>query len=153
MRRVIGRIAGPERPPVIVWMRGLNVSVSIAMPRKVLATVNASAPPSSALRARSVMSVTLGDSFTMTGRRDRAFSILVSSWVSCGLCPKTMPPCFVFGDAIARVELVDNFRIFVFVKTEHIDEYGTTGVSEERHLVADECVDTDIFQADGVQHT
>jgi len=35
MRRVIGRIAGPERPPVIVWMRGLNVSVSIAMPRKV----------------------------------------------------------------------------------------------------------------------
>ena len=55
-----GRTGGPESPPITLPRRGLRVSVSIAMARKVLATTSASAPASSAARAISAMSVTLG---------------------------------------------------------------------------------------------
>src|SRR5262245_3250592 len=97
MRSVIGRIAGPESPPVMVWILGLNVSVSMAIPRNVFATVNASAPASSAARASSEMSVTFGESLMITGLRERALSMLTSCRVNSGLWPKTIPPCLVFG--------------------------------------------------------
>src|SRR5216683_2512420 len=49
-RRVMGRIAGPERPPVKFPKRDLNVRVSTAIAGYVFATVRASAPADSAAR-------------------------------------------------------------------------------------------------------
>ena len=60
---------------------------------------------------------------------------------------------FVSRDSLACIELVDDFQVFVFVKTKYIDEHGATRFSQERHLVLDERINADIFQADGVQHT
>jgi len=47
--------------------RGVRVSVSIAMPTNVFTSDSASAPAVSAARANTVISVTFGESFTITG--------------------------------------------------------------------------------------
>ena len=59
----------------------------------------------------------------------------------------------VSGNSLTRVQFVDDFRVFLFIETKHINKDRATGGSQKRHLVSDECVDTDIFQSDGVQHT
>ena len=53
-------------PPVTVERMGRLRSASTAIPNKVLMSDTLSAPPFSAARAISVMSVTLGDSFTIS---------------------------------------------------------------------------------------
>ena len=52
MRTAIGRIAGPLRPPTTFEIFGRRVSTSITMARNVLTSDTASAPASSAARAR-----------------------------------------------------------------------------------------------------
>ena len=67
MRRATGRIAGPERPPVVKPIFGSRRSRSIARPTSVLIRESASAPASTAARADATMSVTFGESLTMSG--------------------------------------------------------------------------------------
>ena len=63
--RAIGFTAAPLIPPVIVESTGLRFSALIAIPSRVLISDTLSAPAPSAARAISVMSVTLGESFTI----------------------------------------------------------------------------------------
>lgn len=66
IRSAIGFTAAPDMPPVTVERMGRLRSASTAIPNKVLMSDTLSAPPFSAARAISVMSVTLGDSFTIS---------------------------------------------------------------------------------------
>ena len=66
-RTATGRIAGPDRPPVVPASTGRMVSVSIAMPSNVLIIESPSAPAATQARAIATMSVTSGDSFANTG--------------------------------------------------------------------------------------
>ena len=97
MRRAIGLMAGPDSPAVTLEMRGLRVSASIAMATKVLTSEMASAPASSAARATSGMLVTLGESFTMSGRVAIFFTALTTSNSILGSLPKLIPPHLVLG--------------------------------------------------------
>src|SRR5882757_8327464 len=97
MRRAIGLMAGPLRPAVTLEMRGLRVLASIAMPTNVLTSEIASAPAFSADLAMAAMLVTLGESFTITGRRDAALQLATSSSSRARSVPKTMPPWLVLG--------------------------------------------------------
>ncbi len=65
MRSATGFTQGPLSPPVPMLSSGLRFSMSTAMPMSVLISDTLSAPSASQARAISVMSVTLGDSFTM----------------------------------------------------------------------------------------
>ncbi len=65
MRKAIGLTAGPDKPPVMVDKIGFLFSASIAIPKSVFIKETLSAPLASATRAISVISVTLGDSFTI----------------------------------------------------------------------------------------
>ena len=67
---------------------GRRVFTSMRMPRRVLIRDRASAPASAAALAISVMSVTLGDSFTITGTLPAwALATWVTSAASSGLVP------------------------------------------------------------------
>ena len=67
IRTATGRTAGPDRPPVFIFSTGRRVFTSMRIPRRVLMSERASAPAPATARAISVMSVTLGESFTITG--------------------------------------------------------------------------------------
>ena len=67
IRTATGRTAGPDRPPVFIFSTGCRVFTSMRIPRRVLMSERASAPAPATARAISVMSVTLGESFTITG--------------------------------------------------------------------------------------
>ena len=97
MRSATGLMAGPESPAVRLEMRGSRLSISIAMPTNVLTSERASAPADSAARASTVMSVTLGESFTKSGRLAARFAAPTTSSVSVGSFPYTIPPQRVFG--------------------------------------------------------
>ena len=74
--------------------------MSIAIPETVLISDKASAPWASAMRAKTVMSVTFGDSFTMSGFRLAARTSETTRSVCAGSVPKAIPPCFTFGQEI-----------------------------------------------------
>ena len=65
---------------------------SIRMPITVLIRLTASAPASSHALAMATMSVTLGESFTITGLVVTAFTARVTSAAASGCVPKLMPP-------------------------------------------------------------
>src|SRR5437016_13242771 len=79
MRRAIGFIAGPDSPAVTLAIRGLRVSGSMAIATKVFTNETASAPASWAICAIWAMLLTLGESFTMSGRRDIRLAVFTSS--------------------------------------------------------------------------
>src|SRR3990172_108135 len=60
MRRAMGLMAGPERPPKTLEMTGRRRRASMAMPWTVLMTVTASAPASATATATATRSGTLG---------------------------------------------------------------------------------------------
>src|SRR6266481_1323475 len=97
MRRAMGLMADPLSPAVTLEMRGLRVSASMAMATKVLTREMASAPAFSADLAMAGMLVTLGESFTINGRRDAALQLATSSSRVARSLPKLIPPCFVLG--------------------------------------------------------
>lgn len=66
IRKAMGFTAAPDMPPVTVESIGRLRSASIAIPSRVLMRETLSAPPFSAARAISVMSVTFGESFTIS---------------------------------------------------------------------------------------
>lgn len=94
----MGLIAGPDKPPVMFPRMGRRVSVSIAMPSRVLMRAMPSAPPSSTALAMAAMSVTFGVSLTMMGNCDTALTARVTLWAARSEQPKSMPPSFMLGD-------------------------------------------------------
>ena len=97
MRRATGRTAGPDKPPVlfakIIFLR----RTSTAMPVSVLIMETASAPALSAASAISEISVTFGESFTISGFLQCARTAFVMSSTPAQLVPNCTPPCFTFG--------------------------------------------------------
>ena len=100
MRRAMGFIAGPDTPPVLLARAKACLCMSIFIPVSVLIRESTSAPPASAAFAVSVMSVTFGLSFMITGCLARFFTSLVISSTAFGFCPKAIPPAFTFGQDI-----------------------------------------------------
>ena len=100
IRTAIGRIAGPDNPPVKFAIRTRRVSTSIASATNVFTSEIACTPASATTFAISLISVTFGDSFTISGRpaasaasrhrRDSRYS-------ASGSVPNTIPPWLVFG--------------------------------------------------------
>ncbi len=95
----MGLIAGPESPPVRFARTGLRVSMSITIAVKVLMRLSAFAPASMVARARALMSVTLGESLTMSTLSPAAFrttDVISPTWT--GSRPKLMPPLATSGN-------------------------------------------------------
>src|SRR5438045_6133964 len=67
MWTAIGRMAGPDRPPLPVPRIGRRLCTSMRIPSTVLMAVSASAPASSAARATATTSGAFGVSFKMIG--------------------------------------------------------------------------------------
>src|SRR5271155_3244768 len=115
----MGRMAGPESPPVTLPSRGRPASTSIAMPRTVLITASASAPAASASRAIPAMSGTLGESFTI--------SVL---------------------SVVARAKLLADVRVVVDRKTGDAADHRTRPRCELRDLALQVPIDPRILQPD-----
>src|SRR5712691_7456946 len=90
-------MAGPDRPPVRKLSLGWWAFRSIDMPTNVLTAHSASAPAASTARAITPISLTIGVSFTHTGRRVRLRTASVTAAAACGSLPKYIPPCSTFG--------------------------------------------------------
>ena len=97
MRRAMGNIAFPEKPPIPAATTGRRLRMSMRMPRKVFTSVSPSAPAFSQALAISTMSVTLGLSFTNTGLVVTALTAAVTSAAAFGLVPKVIPPSCTLG--------------------------------------------------------
>ncbi len=76
---------------------GRAVSVSIAIARTVFTAVRASAPAVVAACANLIMSVTLGDSLTMTGLLVAVLTLRMTSVSSFGFCPISEPVSLTWG--------------------------------------------------------
>ena len=70
------------------------------MPSRVLIRLMPSAPASSQALAMAAMSVTLGESFKITGFFVTARTALVTSAAASGQVPKLMPPPWTLGQEI-----------------------------------------------------
>ena len=87
-RNAIGLMAGPESPPKPAPRRGRRVRASMASATKVFTSEMASAPLCSAARASGSMAATLGDNFTISGRRATRFTAPTTSASSAGSLEK-----------------------------------------------------------------
>src|ERR1039458_5447756 len=97
MRRAMGVLAGPERPPVTLDSSGRRVSALMHMARKVLVRLTASAPAAAEILAIWAMEATLGESLTMSGRPERALARSTRYSSELGSAPKAMPPAWTLG--------------------------------------------------------
>ena len=93
----MGFTAGPESPPRLLLRIGWAVSTSMAMARTEFIAVRASAPASAAACANWTMSVTFGDSLTMTGFCTAALTLRTVSLSTTGFCPISEPVSFTCG--------------------------------------------------------
>ena len=100
IRNAIGFTAAPLMPPVIVESTGRRFSASTAIPSRVLIRDTLSAPEASAARAISVMSVTLGDNFTISVFLYTLRTAFTTSEHPHAETPKAIPPCFTLGHEI-----------------------------------------------------
>ena len=97
MRRATGKMAGPEKPPVVLARTARRRRVSMRMPSIVLMRQMPSAPASSHARAIETMSVTLGLSLMKTGLVVTALTARVTSAAASGEVPNDMPPWRTLG--------------------------------------------------------
>ncbi len=74
--------------------------MSMAMPSSVLMSEIQSAPSSSTLLAIDAISVTFGDSFTVSGREVWRRTNRVTPAADSHVAPKAMPPCLTLGHEI-----------------------------------------------------
>ena len=93
----IGWIAGPVRPPVTLPRIGRRVSMSTAIAGMELISEIASAPHSSAARAKAAISLTFGASFGITGRRVAARTRSTTRRNMSRCTPKARLPSLMFG--------------------------------------------------------
>src|SRR5260370_42406483 len=92
MGSAIGLMAGPLSPAVMLEIRGLRFSASMAMATKVFTREMASAPAFSADLAMAGMLVTFGESFTINGRREAPLQLATRSSRIARALPKPKPP-------------------------------------------------------------
>src|SRR5437870_5343952 len=111
MCTAIGRIAGPDSPPVPAPSMGRRVSMSMARPTRVLISDSASAPASAAARAIDTMSVTFGVSLTNRGRVHTARTAATTSLVSCGSTPKMRPRSTLGQDTLSSTAATPSSRL------------------------------------------
>ena len=97
MRTAMGRMAGPDTPPVIVPVAVRLASTSMTMPLKVFIAEMAVAPPASDARAISPIDVTLGVSFAITGPWNRSDTPRITRSTMWGSEPISRPPASRFG--------------------------------------------------------
>src|SRR5258708_9505770 len=90
-------MAGADRPPVPKLSLGRRAFRSIDVPTNVLTADSASAPADSTARAMTPMSVTIGVSFTQTGRLVRLRTASVTAAAARRALPKYRPPSSTFG--------------------------------------------------------
>ena len=96
-RRAMGQIPDPESPPVVFLSTGRRVRRSMRMALTVLMRQSPSAPAPSQALAISVMSVTFGVSFMMTGFSVTFRTAAVTAAACPGSVPKLMPPPCTLG--------------------------------------------------------
>ena len=82
---------------MVLAMTGFLRRKSMRMPSMVLIRLMPSAPASSQALAMDTMSVTLGESLTMTGLAVTALTAFVTSAAALGSVPKLMPPPWTLG--------------------------------------------------------
>ena len=96
-RTATGCSAGPESPPCTLPRKGRRRSTSITIAGIVLLIESASAPASSAARAKTVTSGTFGASFTSSGSRVAARAAETTAESVRGSVPNAAPPPCTFG--------------------------------------------------------
>ena len=98
-RTATGRIAGPDRPPVMPARCGRIVSGLITMPSSVLMTETPVAPARTTAPAIETMSVTSGESFAKIGMRGSLWRL--TAWMTSAADPashaNTWPRFSTFG--------------------------------------------------------
>ena len=87
-------------PPVRLASSGRLLRRSMRMPMRVLMRLRPSAPASSQALAMEVMSVTFGESLTMTGFLTASLTARVTAAAALGSVPKLMPPPWTLGQEI-----------------------------------------------------
>src|ERR1700678_4531342 len=94
---VIGFMAAPDNPPVVLPIRDFRLWASIHSAGEVLATTSASAPSLSAIFAVTPIALTLGESFTHRGRLAARRAARTTEAVRSGSVLYSRPPCSTFG--------------------------------------------------------
>ena len=121
MRSATGNIADPTvrrcRSPIPA-----RVLISNRMRSSVLIRLRASAPPASAAFAVAVMSVTFGESLTISGFVQLRFTSRVTFSTIAGSTPKATPPSFTLGHDI----LSSNKSVSVPDKISATARYSST---------------------------
>src|SRR5450759_4287285 len=131
------------------------------MPTNVLIAHRASAPAPSTARAITPMSVTIGVSFTHTGRVVRLRTASVTAAAARGSLPKYRPPCSTLGQEMFDLEACDSWH-----PVEPRDQISVLGyrlpVDVHQHrevprrplgrVVANQSIHAWALKADGVQH-
>src|ERR1700722_15690061 len=97
---VIGLIAAPDNPPVVLPIRDFRLCASIHSAGYVFARTNASAPSASATFAVTPMALTLGESFTHSGRLAAPRAALTTSAVRAGSVLYSIPPWSTLGQEL-----------------------------------------------------
>ncbi len=104
-----GLMAGPERPPERFASIGFQVFVLMAMPLRVFIIERASAPLSMAARAVSDMSVTFGESFTISLALFTSLRIVLTSFASrLGSVPNSSPSETLGQDTLSSSPAIDS---------------------------------------------
>ncbi len=121
---------------------------------------SASAPASSAAFASGSIRATLGESFTIKGRRATLRTDPDHLGEQIRVARKKDPAVpgvgagdveLVGGDALGVFEHPDDFDIIFDGVAEHVGE-DRSGAAQFRQFIADEGADADILEPDGVEH-
>src|SRR3984957_7667014 len=94
---VIGFMAAPDNPPVVLPIRDFRLWASIHNAGQVLATTTAAAPSAAAIFAVTPIALTFGDSFTHKGRFAACRAALTTEAVRSGPVLYSRPPCSTLG--------------------------------------------------------
>ncbi len=154
-------MAGPLSPPTMFDSRGRRVSTSIAMARNVFTSDTASAPASSAARAKDATSVTFGVSLGMTGSAVTLRTALTTACVPVRLQPNVIPPSLMFGQemfsssaATPSAVREDSRQLDVLVdrRAADVDDHDRAAIAQLGQLLPYEPVHADALEPDRVEH-
>ncbi len=161
MRSAIGLMAGPDRPPNVVAIRGRRRRASMAIADRVLMTERPSAPPAIAARASATTSVQLGVSLMMSGSFMTARHCLTSSRNTAGSVPNSTPPFLMLGhDTFISSACTPSMASSAAPQATYSSKVSpkkltTTLVPsrlQERQLLVAKPFDADVLEADRVDH-
>ena len=162
MRTAIGLIAGPDSPPVTLVSRGLRVSTSIDMARKVFTRLTASAPDAAHTRAMLRDGGDVGRELhhqrALRDVLDLVHQIFERAGVgteghAAGMHVGAGDVQLIGGDAVGVVQALDDRFVIGHRVAEHVDDDLAGGIAaERRQFLLDELDDADVLQPDGVEH-